>query len=587
MSLAAPNPSRVPGRPGGPIVVGRAGGERGWRIVVAAVAFLAALPLLVLAGVAVAPGEADTGASPWAHLVTTVLPGSAWTTLRLMAGVGAMTAVIGVGTAWLVAACRFPGRSVVEWALLLPLAIPTYIVAYAHVEVMDFTGPVQTGIRWLFGFKSARDYWFPQARSLGGAVFVMGAVLYPYVYMTARAMFELQSAATLDVARTLGAGPLRLFFRVALPLARPAVAVGVTLVLMECLNDIGAVEYLGVKTLTFSVYDTWLNRSSLSGAAQIACVMLGVVFLLVWAERHARRDRRFAHAASKARPISGYRLTGWRAAAALGACVVPILIGFVIPVAVLVDYTSRRLEVFTDPGLMRAAANSLVFAGLTAALTVGLGLLLAYAVRIRPTAAVKLLVRASSVGYAVPGAVLAVGILLPLTFVDNRLNELTAALTGTGVGLVLVSSGVGLVYAYVVRFLAVSIGSIESGLSKVSLHLDMAARTLGRTAERTLVEVHLPLLRPVLASAGLLVFVDAMKELPATLLLRPFNVETLATWVYVQASREAIGDAAPAALAIVAVGLLPLLIISRMAKGTERRGASRRGTATTGMAPAV
>lgn len=546
-------------------------GRSGWRVAVTLVAFLAALPLLVLLGVAVLRGEAE--ASPWLHLVTTVLPGSAWTTAKLMFGVGTMTAVIGVSTAWLVSACRFPGRGIVEWALLLPLAIPTYIVAYAHVEVSDSTGPIQTFIRWAFGFASARDYWFPEPRSLAGAIFVMSLVLYPYVYMTTRAMFQLQSAATLEVARTLGAGPWRVFFRVALPLARPAVAVGVSLALMECLNDIGAVEYLGVKTLTFAVYDTWLNRSNLAGAAQIACVMLGFVLLLLWAERHARRDQRFHHAASKSRPMSGYPLSGWHAGAALAVCLLPIVLGFGVPVLVLVDYASRRLEVFTDPGFQRAGMHSVLFATLAAILTVAIGLVLAYAVRIAPTRAIRAMARASSVGYAVPGAVLAVGILLPLTFLDNRINEAAAFLFGTGTGLLLVSSGVGLVYAYTVRFLAVSIGSIESGLSKISIHLDMAARTLGRTAERTLVEIHMPLLRPVLVSAGLLVFVDVMKELPATLLLRPFNVETLATWVYVQASREAIGDAAPAALAIVLVGLLPLVLLSSLGRGIERRSA--------------
>lgn len=572
------DPDLKTGADAAPVFAGTGQG-RTWRVAVWIVAVLAALPLVVLAVVSIFPVEADEGTSPWLHLIGKVLPGATWTTFLLMAGIGCVTAAIGVTTAWIVATCRFPGRGVLEWALLLPLAIPTYIVAYAHVEVLDFTGPVQSAIRWLFGFKSAKDYWFPSPRSLPSAIFVMSLVLYPYVYMTTRAMFALQSAATIDVARTLGAGPWRVFFRVALPLARPALAVGVTLSLMECLNDIGAVEYLGVKTLTFSVYDTWLNRGSLSGAAQIACLMLAVVFLLVWAERHARRHQRFSHAASRNRPMAGYRLTGGHAALAFAACALPVLLGFVVPVSVLVDYASRRLEVLTDPGLLRAARNSLVFAFAAAGLTVGIGLVLAYAVRLNPTRTVRALARASSVGYAVPGAVLAVGILLPLTYLDNRLNEATALIFGTGAGLVLVSSGVGLIYAYVVRFLAVSIGSIESGLSKISLHLDMAARTLGRTAEQSLVEIHLPLLRPVLVSAGLLVFVDAMKELPATLLLRPFNVETLATWVYVQASREAIGDAAPAALAIVLVGLMPLLVLSRIGRTSERRGARWRAAA--------
>lgn len=547
-------------------------GVRRWRMGVAIVAALAVTPLAVLMAVALVPASGDTGGSPWLHLLTTVLPRATWTTALLMGGVGLATAFIGVTTAWIVAACRFPGRNIVEWALLLPLAIPTYIVAYAHVEVMDYTGPLQTALRWLFGFTSAREYWFPTARSLPNAIFVLSAVLYPYVYMTVRAMFELQSATTLEVARTLGAGPFRVFIRIALPLARPAVAVGVSLAMMECLNDIGAVEYLGVKTLTFSVYDTWLGRGSLSGAAQIACVMLAVVFLLVSAERWARRNQRFHASAAKGAGLSGYRLKGARAALALGLCLLPIAVGFVVPVLVLADYASRRLDALLDPHLARAAFNSVVYATSAAVVTVCVGLLMAYALRIRPTRFVKAMIRASSIGYAVPGAVLAVGILLPLTFVDNLLNGLSAALFGSGWGLVLVSSGFGVLYAYVIRFLAVSIGSIETGLSRISVHFDMAARTLGRTAGQTLSEIHLPLLRPVLVSAGLLVFVDAMKELPATLLLRPFNVETLATWVYVQASREAIGDAAPAALVIIIVGLIPVLSLSKIGRKRERIG---------------
>jgi iron(III) transport system permease protein len=557
--------------------------ERGWRFASALAAGLCVLPLVVLVGVAVLPGAADDGASPWLHLITTVLPNAAITTVLLMGGVGLLAGVIGVTTAWLVAACRFPGRGVVEWALLLPLAIPTYIVAYAHVEVMDYTGPLQTAIRAAFGYTSARQYWFPTARSLPNAIFVMGLVLYPYVYMTTRAMFELQSATVLEAARTLGARPLGVFGRIALPLARPAIAVGVTLAMMECLNDIGAVEYFGVKTLTFSVYDTWLNRSSLSGAAQIAVVMLVIVLALVWLERHARRNQRFHASSARNRHLSGYRLTGFRAALALTVCALPVLLGFVVPVAVLVDYTSRRLDMFADPGLVRAAANSLLLAASAAVTTIAVGLVLAYAVRLRPTRFVRAAVRAGSIGYAVPGAVLAVGILLPLTFIDNRVNELALWATGTGTGLLLVSSGAALVYAYLVRFLAVSIGSIEAGLQRISVHLDMAARTLGRSAERALLEIHLPILRPVLVSAGLLVFVDAMKELPATLLLRPFNVETLATWVYVQASREAIGDAAPAALAIVLVGLLPLVGLARLGRSKVHRGHARRGLDDSGM----
>ncbi len=300
-----------------------------------------------------------------------------------MLGVGVMTTIIGVGTAWIVTMCRFPGRAFFDWALLVPLAVPTYIVAYAYVDILNYTGPVQDAIRALFGFHTSRDYWFPEIRSLPGAVFVMELVLYPYVYLTARATFLMQSACVLDVSRTLGAGPLRLFFRVALPMARPAIAVGVSLALMECLNDIGAVEFFGVKTLIFSVYDTWLNRGSLAGAVQIACAMLVVVFALLWVEQHGRRHQRFHPTAGRYHALPGYKLSrGW-SAVAIAAYALPVLLGFVTPALLLADFASRRLEDLTAPAFQSAATNSLVLAAIAAVITVGLGVLLTYAQRMR------------------------------------------------------------------------------------------------------------------------------------------------------------------------------------------------------------
>ncbi|WP_407050040.1 ABC transporter permease [Methyloraptor flagellatus] len=549
--------------------------DRPWIVAVAVVAALAVAPLAAILAISTLNISGETGAT-WAHLLSTVLPGTALTTVLLMVGVGLVTAVVGTVAAWIVAMCRFPGRGVFEWALLLPLAIPTYIVAYVHVELLDFTGPVQGAIRAVFGFKSARDYWFPDIRSLPSAIFVMSSVLYPYVYIPARAMFGLQSATTLEVARTLGAGPWRVFFRVALPLARPALVVGVTLVLMETLNDIGAVEYLGVKTLTFSIYDTWLNRGSLGGAAQLATVMLVIVFALITAERHARRHQRFHGASTKVRAATGYKLGGRMAALAFLACLTPVLIGFVVPAGMLADYTSRRLDTFLDPTVQRAALDSFLLAVAAALVTVAAGLVVAYAMRVSRTRVVAALARFASVGYAVPGTVLALGILVPLSGIDNLIDRTAKLLTGHGTGLVLIASGAGLVYAYFSRFLAAAFGSIESGLARVSVHLDMAARTLGRSGGRVLTEIHMPLIRPVLVSAGILVFVDAMKELPATLLLKPFNFETLATFVYAQASREAVADGAPAALLIVLVGLVPLVTLSRIGRGREARLSGRR-----------
>ncbi|WP_428699682.1 ABC transporter permease [Stappia sp.] len=545
--------------------------DRIWLVAGFAVAALTLLPVVALAVLAAQP----TG-DVWGHLVGTVLPRSLWTTVLLMAGVGAITFVVGVGTAWLVTMCRFPGRAFFDWALLVPLAVPTYIIAYTYVEILDFTGPVQTAIREIFGFRTSRDYWFPEIRSLGGAIFVMGFVLYPYVYLTTRASFLLQSACTLDVSRTLGAGPMRLFFRVALPLARPAIVVGVSLALMECLNDIGAVTFFGVHTMSFSVYDTWINRSSLAGAAQLACAMLALVFALLWIERHARRRQRFHVTSTRYLALPSYRLEGWRAGLATAACAAPVMIGFVFPAGLLVDYASRRLDELGDPALAAAVVNTLSLSVAAALLTVAIGIVLTYAQRVQANRATQLFGRIASIGYAIPGTVLAVGILIPLATFDNFIDGIARSTFGFSTGLLLIGSGTALVYAYMVRFLAVAYGQVEGGFGKVTPHLDMAARTLGRSSGRILFEVHLPMIRPVLLTALLLAFVDCMKELPATILLRPFNFETLATTVYNAASREAFADGALPALLIVMVGLLPSILLARTSarsfrdKSTER-----------------
>ncbi|WP_208987348.1 ABC transporter permease [Roseibium marinum] len=513
----------------------------------------------------------------WSHLLQTVLPGALWTTLLLMLGVGLITSVTGVGTAWLVTMCNFPGRRTLDWALLVPLAVPTYIVAFSYVEVLEYTGPVQGLIRDIFGFTTSRDYWFPEIRSLGGAIFVMGVVLYPYVYLTTRASFLVQSASTLDVSRTLGASPYRLFFRIALPLARPAIAIGISLALMECLNDIGAVTFFGVRTLTFSVYDTWLNRSSLGGAAQLALAMLLMVFLLLWLERFGRRKQRFdAGGGSKSHPPTRFDLRGWQALLAFALCLLPILLGFVVPGLLLADRASRRLDEFLSGGFLETAWNSFSLAAVAALLTVVISVSLAYALRLNNKGALRTAVRLASIGYAIPGTVLAIGILVPLAQFDNFLDGRMEAWFGVNTGLLLLGSGTGLVYAYVVRFLAVSYGQVEGGFGRITPHLDMAARTLGRDSRQTLSQIHLPILKPVLLSAALLSFVDCMKELPATILLRPFNFETLATTVFAAASREAFEEAALPSLAIVLVGLIPVIYLARSSASSFRTKHSKR-----------
>jgi iron(III) transport system permease protein len=526
--------------------------------------FLALLVFFVLAPIVslVVMAFGDAG-DVWPHLVRTVLPRSVVTTGQMMLGVGSLTILFGVSTAWLVTMCRFPGRAIFQWALLVPLAIPTYIVAYASVELLDYSGPAQSAIRWLFGFTSARDYWFPEIRSLGGATIVMSLVLYPYVYLTTRASFMLQSACTLDVSRTLGAGPLRLFFTVALPLARPAIVVGATLAMMECLNDIGAVEFFGVKTLTFSVYDTWLNRSSLAGAAQISSVMLLVVLLLLWLERRGRRHQRYHVTSRRYQALPSYWLKGLWGWLATAVCALPIFLGFVLPTMVLLRSSYYHWEDNLTSDFVAACVNSLGLALVAALLTASIGTLLAYLARIQNKGYVTAITRLSSVGYAVPGTVLAVGILIPVAMLDNAISSVLKDWFGIAAGLIIIGSGAAMLYAYCVRFMAMSYGAGETGLQRISTNLEAASRTLGRTPFRTLVEIDLPLIKPALVSGALLVFVDVMKELPATILLRPFNFDTLATLVYGQASLEAFEKGSLAALAIVAVGIVPVILLSR------------------------
>ncbi len=533
-------------------------------------ALIAGLLLIVplVALIYLASGNSD---DVWPHLAANVLPGSIITTIFLMAGVGAATAVVGVGTAWLTSLCIFPGRKLLQWLLVAPLAMPIYIITYIYIELLDYSGPVQSSIRYLFGFSSIRDYWFPDFRSLPGAILVMTLVLYPYVYLTTRLVFLMQGAAILEAARTLGASRERVFLRVALPLARPAIAVGVTVALMEALNDIGAVEILGVQTLTFSIYDTWLNRGSLAGAAQIACFTLLIVVILIAIERFFRRHQQYV-AGRQQRPPSKFPLSGITALAAMIACIVPVLLGFIVPVVALIDFSSRRLDQLSDAALWSASANSLLVASLTAIVTVIAAFFLVYAVRLMPRRSVRLTGRLASLGYAVPGTVIAVGVLVPLAGLDNWIDGVMRASFGISTGLLLSGSVLIIIYACSVRFLALAHGSLESGLGKISVHLDMASRSLGRTSWQTMNQIHLPLLARAMATAALLVFVDTMKELSATILLRPFDFNTLATLVYERASLAVFEDAAVAALIIIAIGLAPVVLLMRMSEqATGRR----------------
>lgn len=538
-----------------------------WGAFAVALAALMLLPVAMVAVLALSAGD-----NIWPHLLHTVLPASLRDTVLLLAGVGVLVLAMGTGAAWLTTMYRFPGRSLLDRMLVLPLAMPTYIAAYCYVEVMDYSGPVQSALRSAFGWRSAREYWFPEIRSLWGAVLILSLVLYPYVYLAARATFVQQSVCMLEVARTLGRTAAGTFWAVALPLARPALAAGVALVLMECLNDLGAVQYLGVQTLSASIYATWQQRGSLAGAAQISMVALGFVTVLVLAERFWRGRSQYHNMTGRFRAIPFAELAPARGIAAALLCAIPVLLGFVVPFLVLLSQGLTHVAEVMEADFWRAAFNSVRVAATAALVTVGLGLALAYAGRIAPTRLVRPLVRMAGLGYALPGTVLALGLLYALSAVDNTIDSLMRSVFGISTGLMLSGSVLVVVLAYTVRFLAISLSTFEAGFARLSPNLDAAARTLGETGLSALRRVHLPLLVPALGAAALIVFVDGMKELSATLLLRPFNFETLATHVYSYASLELFERSALGALTIVLIGLLPVLLLHEAVAGGRSGG---------------
>lgn len=524
------------------------------------IAAIAAMPVAAVIWIAFSGGS-----ETMSHVLVNVLPRAATRTVLLVAFTGLVTCVFGIATAWLVTTFQFPFRRLLSVALVLPLAIPSYIAAYTFVEFLDYTGPVQTLLRDMFGFKTIRDYWFPDIRSLGGAVLIMSSVLYPYVYLACRSTFLMQGRAAGDVARTLGSGLWRTLWRIQLPMARPAIMIGLTLVAMETLNDIGAVEYLGVNTITFSIYDSWLNRGSLAGAAQLALILLVFVALLIWVERMARRRQRFVANRTTASVNDHVRrpLQGLKGAAAALVCIVPVAIGFLLPFLMLVHYASKRLYLFSDERLLKAIGHSVTVSGSAAFATVLIGFALAYANRGHTGRTTRVAGRIASLGYGMPGTVLAIGVLFPLAAFDNALDAFLRQHFAISTGLILSGTGFAIFYACSTRFLTMAEGTVDAGFHKLSPHLDMAARTLGRNRLQTLIFVLLPNMRPALLTAALFVFVETMKELSATILLRPFNFNTLATLIYEDASRAQVEDASVAALIIVLVGLVPVLFVSR------------------------
>ena len=536
-----------------------------WTSATLLVALVVAVPILSIPWLALFPEE-----NIWPHLIATVLPGYVLTTLALMLGVSIGVLTIGVASAWLVTMCRFPARRVFEWALLLPMAVPAYVIAYVYTDLLEFAGPVQSGLRHLFGWQIASDYWFPEIRSLGGAIAMMSLVLYPYVYLLSRAAFLEQSVGLLDASRTLGCGPWASFFRVSLPMARPSIAMGVALALMETLNDVGTVNFFAVQTLTIGIYDVWLNMGNIGGAAQIAMVMLVFVIVLLTIERQSRRRHKHYQMPGRLKELPGHRLTGVGACLAFAACLLPVIAGFIIPAGILLGNSIRYFDESWTPEFLRYATNSLMLSSSAAVLAVCVALLLAYGKRLARGPLVSGAVSFASVGYAVPGAVLAIGVIIPLAGFDNALDAFMREQFSISTGLLFSGTVFAILFAYVVRFLAVAFGSVDASLAKVTPAMEMAARTLGHGPMATFFRVHLPLIRGGVLIGGLVVFVDCMKELPATLILRPFNFDTLATFVYQFASDELIEQASLGALGIVLSGLIPVIVLSRIISATRR-----------------
>lgn len=528
---------------------------------------LSVLTLLPLVALIVSALGASEGAL--AHTAATVLPRAIANTLLLAGLVAAGVTVIGVATAWLVTMTHFPGRAVLSWALVLPLAMPAYVGAYAYTYLLQHPGPVQTALRDVTGW-GPQDYWFPEIRSLGGAAFVLAMVLYPYVYLLTRTAFLQQSATAFEASRTLGRNPWRAFAGIAMPMARPAIVAGLTLAVMETVADYGTVAHFGIQTFTTQIYLTWFSMGDRTAAVQLSLILVGFIILVMALEQVGRRGARFAEPRT-GRPMGLMTLTGWRAAAAFALCALPVLFGFLLPALTLVWLgIAMNVPVFDDTtlGLVR---NTLVLAAIGATVTVSAALVIAYARRLNRNRVTRALGRLAGFGYAVPGAVIAVGLLIPFGMADQWLDALMRRTFGVSTGLLLTGTLAAVVFAYVVRFLAISLNGVEAGLHRIAPSLDGASRTLGAGPGRTLAKIHAPLLRGGLLTAFLITFVDIMKELPATLILRPFNFDTLAIRAYRLASDERLAMASVPSLLIVLVGLVPVILLSRQISRSQTR----------------
>lgn len=531
-------------------------GARGWTAWALGIAVLVAIPLVAVTAALIAPAD-----DAWGHLARTTLPSYLINTAFLLAMTGTLALVIGVSTAWLISATQFKGRTVLSWALVLPLAAPAYIIAYLYTDLLAFSGPLQSAVRAGFGLQASTAV-LPNIRSLPGAAVLLALVLYPYVYLLARTAFQMQAGGQFQAARTLGQSAYGAFFKVALPGARPAIAGGVSLVLMETLADFGVADYFALPTFSTGIFRTWLALGEKQAALKLAGMMLVIVAALVGLEAASRRGR-VDNAGRTASRMDRLILSRKHSVIALCVCAAPVLLGFVIPMALLVSYTLSGGDQMLGRGFLSYAWNSARVAIVASMIAVALALVLSYVHRSGAGRTARFAIRFSTLGYALPGALLAVGLLGPIGGFDQSLTRAAKETFGWSGGLLLTGTTAILIYAYVVRFMTVSYNTVSAGLQRISPVTDAAARTLGASPFGVLQRIHLPLLRPALLSAGLLVFVDVMRELPATLILRPFNFETLATRVYRLASDERLMEASTAALAIVLIGLIPILLLNR------------------------
>ncbi|WP_428771399.1 ABC transporter permease [Vibrio sp.] len=534
-----------------------------WKTSSGSLTLLLVLPILAIFYTAI--GETD---DIFSHLMSTVMPTYTYNTIVMALGVMLLSLLFGVPSAWLMAMCKLPGERVLQWALVLPLAMPGYIVGYIYTDWFDFAGPIQLLLRQLTGWGPG-DYWFPDIRTLTGAIIVLALVLYPYVYLLCRAAFMEQNVSLLQSARILKCSPWESFRRISLPLVRPSMAVGLSLVAMETIGDFGTMHYFAVSTLTTAVYDTWLGMSSLTAAAKISAIMLVIIVLLLSSERYSRRKQKLFQAQFSSREDFGYQLSGWKKWLAVGWCWGLVAVAFLLPLLQLCSYAIDYFARSWTAEFQAYALNSLKVSISAAFIGVLVALVVNFHNRINPGRQSLTMMRLSSMGYAVPGTVLAIGVMVCVLSLDHWANDLAKAMDWGRPGLLFSGSMFGIIAALVVRFAAVAIGSVESSLSKISPSLDMASRTMGCNRNQMLRRIHLPLVRRGALIAALLVFIESMKELNASLLLRPFNFETLATYVYNFASDEQLELAALPAVLLVLVGLVPLVVVNRSLEQTH------------------